>query len=348
MTAPTLNGVVNGDQLAIWVRTVDGRPIGHIPCDRTTDVTWSRERNEVSRCEITTSDIDAGALVPWLHWIDIWEDGTPVWSGPVQEASTDLATGSTRIEARDVAAFLWYTRVPTTRQWQRLDPAPIAATLWQAMLELHRVDVDPTVLPPTDLVERFDFAVTANSRMLNAVMDELVRIGLDWTVVSGRPILGTLDTAPVAQLQDCDFMTSLRRVRSGKRSTCDVRVQGKNWAHTETVDMAGLHLQALISLDNMSGVANITAAARQYLREVGALRDLLEVPPGASLHPNAPLTTADLVPGSVFAVYAADMAALMRLKSVEIAWTGTNRDVRVTVDTVTEPIELDPGIGGIL
>ncbi|WP_280392899.1 hypothetical protein [Nocardia wallacei] len=338
---------MDATRLAIGVRTVDGRPVGQIPCDETTDVLWSRERNELSRCEISTSYVDAGDLVPWLHWIDVWEDDVPVWSGPVQEAGTELITGATQIQVHDTAIFQWYTRAPTSRQWQRLDLAPIAAELWRAMLDLHGIDADPTVLPPT-VTERFDFAATADLEMLNTVMERLARLGLDWTVVAGRAILGTPSTTPVTALQECDFMVGLRRVRSGKRSANDVRVQGKNWAHTETIEMAGLHLQALLSLDDLGGVSNITAAARQYLSEVGALRDILEVPPGASLHPDAPVATADLVPGTVFAVHAGELSTLMRLKTAEVAWTAGSRDVRVTFDAVTQPVELDPGTGGIL
>ncbi|WP_052372761.1 hypothetical protein [Nocardia otitidiscaviarum] len=332
--------------LAIGIRTVDGRPVGVIACDNTTDVLWSRARSEVSRAEIHTVDIDTSELLPWHHWIDIFENDVAVWSGPILEARTAFDTGVTRIEARDVAGFMWKTLTPVTGRWSNLDPAPIAAALWRPMLELHRVDVDPTVLPPT-ILERFDFSTTAEARYLNQVMSDLVRIGLEWTVVAGRPILGTFDDTVVAELDDCDIMATLHRVRSGKRVASDVRVQGRNWAHTERVDMAGLRLQALVSLDDMFGVSNIVSAARQYLREVGALRDVLEVPAGASLHPDAPVTTDDLVPGRAWAIHAGGLAALMRLKTVEVAWSGGSRDVRVTLEAITEPVELDPGNGGI-
>ncbi|MGA6208074.1 hypothetical protein ACPESR_25305 [Nocardia testacea] len=332
------------DEITIGVRTVDGRPIGQIACDETTEILWSRERSQVSRAEIQTMDVDAGDLVPWLHWIDIWEDDEKVWSGPIQEVSTELATGATRIDTRDVGGFQWYTRVPTTRSWQRLDLAPIAADLWQAMLDLHGIDAAPVVLPALS-EERYDFSTTTDSKMLHQVMDELVQRGLDWTVVAGRPILGTPPDIPVAELDDCDFMAGLRRVRSGKRTASDVRVQGQNWAHTERIEMAGLRLQAMWSLDNMKGPSNVTAAARQYLRDVGALRDMLEVPSGASLHPEAPINTADLVPGNVLTVHAADLSTRMRLKSVEVAWSGGARDVRVTLDAIARPIELEGGQG---
>lgn len=333
-------------EVAIGVRTVDGRPVAEIPCGSSTDVLWTRDRNEVSRCEIQTYDIDAGELVPWLHWIDVWENDRTVWSGPIHEVGTELGTGATRIEAKDVASFQWYTRVLTTQRWTGLDTAPIAADLWRDMLRLHGIDADPEVLPTVG-DERFNFAVTADTRMLHQVMDELVRIGLTWTVVAGRPVLGNQPDTAIADLDACDFMVGLRRVRSGKRAAADVRVQGSNWAQTERIDMAGLRLQALVSLDDLFGVANITAAARQYLREVGAIRDVLEVPAGASLHPDAPVTTDDLVPGRVFAVHAGELAGLMRLKSIEVAWSAQNRDVRVTLDAVTEPIELADDEGGI-
>jgi hypothetical protein len=330
--------------ISIGVRTVDGRPIGTIACDETTDILWSRDRSQVSRSEIQTQDINAGDLVPWLHWIDLYEDGEKVWSGPIHEVSTELATGATRIDARDVAGYQWYTRVPTTRSWQRLDLAPIAADLWQAMLDLHGIDAAPMSLPALS-EERFDFSTTTDSKMLHQVMDELVQRGLEWTVVAGRPILGTPPDIPVAELDECDFMVGLRRVRSGKRAANDVRVQGQNWAHTERIEMAGLHLQAMWSLDNMRGASNVTAAARQYLRDTGALRDMLEVPSGASLHPEAPISTADLVPGNVFTVHTAELSTRMRVKTVEVAWSAGARDVRVTLDAIARPIDLEGGQG---
>lgn len=335
------------EPVTIGVRTVDGRPVGHFPCDETTDLTWSRERSEVSRCEVLTNYVEAGELVPWVHWVDVWEGQLPVWSGPITEAKTSISTGQTRIEARDPAGFMWYTRVPLSRQWSNLDPAPIAADLWRAMYELQRIDIEPEVLPPT-IRERFDFSTTADSKKLNATMDDLRRRGLQWTVVAGRPILGIPSLTSVAELDDGDFMAELFRVRSGKRTATDLRVQGKNGAHTERVEMAGLRLQELISIDNMSGLSNITSAARQYLQEVGAIRDYLEVPAGASLHPDAPITTAELIPGYVITVHAGGLAALMRIKSVEISYTGGTKDRRITVDSIAAPVELDPQAGGIL
>lgn len=328
-------------RLAIGVRTWDGRPVGELACNASTSASWRRDRNEVTPCSIDTYSVDAGELIPWVHWVDVWEDDEVVWSGPIQEVGTELATGATRIDAKDVAVFQWYTRTPTTQRWSGLDPAPIARDLWRDMLRLHQIDAEPELLP-TVAPERFNFKTTADTRMLNQVMDELVRIGLTWTVVAGRPILGNQPDDPIAHLDACDFLVGLRRVRSGKRAANDVRVQGSNWAQTERTEMAGLHLQALVSLDNLYGVENITAAARQYLREVGAIRDVLEVPAGASLHPDAPVTTADLVPGRVFAVHAGELAGLMRLKTVEVSWSGTARDVQVTFDAVTPPIELLP------
>ncbi|MGI5216245.1 hypothetical protein [Nocardia sp. CA-290969] len=332
--------------ISIGVRTVDGRPVGRVACDETTDIVWSRDRSQVTRAEIQTFDIDAGDLIPWLHWIDLYEDGEKVWSGSIHEVSTELVTGATRIDARDVGGFQWYTRVPTTRSWQRLDLAPIAADLWQAMLDLHGIDARPIVLPALS-EERYDYSTTTDSKMLHQAMDELVQRGLDWTVVAGRPILGTPPDVVVAELDECDFMVGLRRVRSGKRTANDVRVQGQNWAHTERIEMAGLHLQAMWSLDNMRGASNVTAAARQYLRDIGAIRDMLEVPSGASLHPEAPIKTSDLVPGNVFVVHAssAGLSTRMRLKTVEVAWSAGARDVRVTLDAIARPIELGGAAG---
>jgi hypothetical protein len=105
--------------------------------------------------------------------------------------------------------------------------------------------------------------------------------------------------------------------------------------------MAGLHLQTLVSMDDMFGVSNVQKAVREYAKHVAFIQSILVIPPGASLHPDAPVTFDDLVPGKHFAVYARDdTPALVRLEQVEVTQSAGQRDIKVTFEGVADTPEL--------
>lgn len=329
----------------ISIHTVDGLSIGDLSCGFLQSVSWGRERSEVSRCSFASaavSDPVLAELAPWAHWATVWEDGKSVWTGPIQKIT--YSGSQVKVEARDCSTLMWRTRVPLTRNYTSTDPTVIAAQLWTMMLELHRVPVDPHV-NPTVGGSSFDYSVSLDSKMLNSTMDDLVKLGLDWTVVAGRPVLGSMPDAPVALLEDCDFLTDLQRVRDGSNTANDVRLQGANYATTVKVPLADLHLQTLVSLDSMYGVSNVTSACREYAKRVASINDTLTVPSGASLHPDAPVDVQDLVPGNRFVVYAADISATMRLDAMQVSDAGGSRSVEVTLETEIEPTELETADG---
>lgn len=346
MIGSTLIG--NMGEMAVSVHTVDGRAIGDLPCDVVSSVSWGREAVEVSGCEVevlTQADPDLlESLRPWVHWMTVWDGSTNVWTGPVQKAT--LGREQTQVSARDTSTLMWRTRCPITKTWAETSPVDIAAQLWQLMLTHHGVNAAPTVLP--GLADNsFTFSATADSRMLHQVMDDLVKLGLAWTVAGGRPVLGNFPAAPVAELADCDFLVEIKRLRDGTGTFNDVRVQGQNWAQTATAPLAGLRLQSLISLDDMFGVSNIQRATRQYVQDSASIRDVLVVPASASLHPDAPVTLDDLIPGRVFAVHSQGVSSLMRLDAMQVSSTPEQFDVQVTLVTVTDVGELAQLTGGL-
>src|SRR5690606_9992224 len=121
----------------------------------------------------------------------------------------------------------------------------------------------------------------------------------------------------------------------------DVRLQGQNWAQTAIADLAGLRLQTLVSLNDLRGAANIQRAAQRRARDLARLRDELVVPANASLHPQAPVTLDDLVPGKVWAVHTERVSQLMRLDKVEVSGSAEAFDVQVTL------VALEPDSGAI-
>jgi hypothetical protein len=318
--------------VSVSVHTVDGRAVGDFPCKIVTGYRWSREAIEVSGCSIDVATQAAPELIEelrqWVHWITVWHDDLPVWTGPIQ--SIRITRTITSIAARDPATFMWRTRVPITRTFTDTAPARIADTLWRSMNELHGMRATPTVLPS---LSEDTFTVTAVSdvRMLHQLMDDLVKVGLVWTVIAGRPVLGRFPRDPVVELQECDFLVELERRRDGTQTFNDVRVQGQNWAQTATVELAGLHLQNIIALDDMFGASNIQRAAARSARESATLRDELVIPGGASLHPQAPVTMNDLIPGKVYIVHYEAISQLMRLDQVTVTGSPDTFDVQISL-----------------
>lgn len=316
------------------VHTVDGRGLGVIPCSVMSGITWGRESREVSGCDIdmmTEGDPELlEDLRPWVHWVTVWHGERPVWTGPIQ--SVRIGRVTSKITARDPSTFMWRTRVPVTRTWADTDPTGIAASMLASMNDLHHIDAVPIVLP--GITESFTYSATADSRMIHQAMDDLVKLGLEWTVVAGRFVLGAFSEDPVAELAECDFLVDIDRLRDGSGTFNDVRIQGQNWAQTARAPLAGLNLQTLVSLDDVFGVSNIQKAARLYAQEVAAIRDVLVVPSGASLHPEAQITLDDLVPGKVFKVSANGIANLMKVDQMQVSASPGTFDMQVTLVAV--------------
>lgn len=329
VTPPSVFSFVD---VAVSVHTVDGIPIGDFPCTVVSAYSWSREDTEVSTCNLTILTQGAPELVEelrqWLHWVTVWFDDTAVWTGPIQ--GIRITRERTTISARDVSTFMWRTRTPITKTWVDTAPQRIAEGVWQSMLELHGVRAAPTVLPGV-ADNTFTVSAVADQRMLHQFMDELTKVGLHWTVVAGRPVLGQFPRDPVAELNECDFLVELERRRNGIDTYNDIRVQGQNWAATAIAPLEGLRLQTIVSLDDMFGSANIQRAAQQYAQNSVRLRDELLVPPNASLHPQAPVTLDDLVPGKVFIVHSETVSQLMRLDQVTVAGSPGVFDVQVNL-----------------
>lgn len=324
----------------VVIHTVRGVRVAELGSESLASITWSRERNEVSRATVTVPRVleEMEDITPWLHWITVWDCGVEVWRGPVQKVT--MTRASVTLEGRDTSTLMWRTRTPFSRQWSSTDPARIALPLWEAMLDLHRVDVEP-VINRMVTTSPFDFSCTANDSTLNTIMDDLVKLGLEWTVVAGTPVLGPMPVNPQTALAECDFLVDLERVRDGAQTANDVRLQGTNYAHTVAVPLGDLHLQTLVSMDDVYGVSNVTKAAREYAKRVATISDVLIVPSGAGLHPDAPITVPQLIPGIRVSVWSEDVGYLMRLESMEVTDTAGAYSIAVTLEADVELTELE-------
>lgn len=334
--------------MRIGVRTVGGNAGPRVSCDAVTRLGFGRELSEVSKLTFTSADPEVMELIPWIHWIDFFDGDTeePDWSGIVMDRSKGLRSGNVVVEAQDVSVYQWYTRVPVTDRWSQFDTASIAESIWRQMLLRKNIDIEPSVrISPSG--DRFDFGVSADSQMINAAMEDLVRLGLEWTVYAGRPILGKRDPEPVWTFKECDFADELTVKASGRRAANDVRLQGMNWGHTQRVEYGGLDLQALVSLDSLFGKSNIATAARQYLESNGRIRDGLTVPQGATLSPDAGIGLDELVPGYWYSVYAQGFSSTLKLRSVSVEYTPDGRSVALSLDAPNTTLDLGTVTAGI-
>ncbi len=302
---------------------------------------WGRELSQVSRCDVEVPYRLSEDITPWLHWLSVWsEDGQSMyWTGPVQKAT--YRRDSTALAAVDVAGLMARTRVPITKAWDATDPALIARELWQAMIDLHGLRAT-LVVRRDPLADPFDFQTFADEQMLDTLMDDLVGLGLTWSVAAGTVLLGPAPRASMASLGEEDFLDgNLALVRDGSRVFTDVLLRAADESTRARVNVAGLNLQTIVDVDSLYGVSNADRAARQYLRYTSRMREAVVLDGSALLSPYAPLDIESLVPSVRVTVSAYGTLALMELQSMEVSMDSSGVAVTVGLESVDDdPPEL--------
>lgn len=322
-----------------------GLSLGAVECPN--NFTWSRELNEVSRLSMSAPVQEFSAdIIPYVHWIACWHGQRLQWAGPVESAERDRS--GLWVEARDVSTLMWRTRTQLNRSWSQLNLGPIAADIWRDMLELHDVDAEPLVLPDRPDSGRYNVSVKADLRMVHQDIAELSKMGLRWTVIAGRPVLGTQPSGVVAELEECHISAGARIRRSAKITSNDVRVQGQNAAQTVRRPLGGLRLQSIVSLDDLRGVNNIQVAAEERARRSAVIRDELVIPSGVTLTADAPVELEDLVPGVHISVSALGLRSVLRIDQVQVAGSPSGTEVSLTLSTPEVTDELERAGGQIV
>jgi hypothetical protein len=335
--------VIENDQL-VSLHTISGVQLYQFLPQHQVTLKWARERREVTGCDLVMP-VDATYaqlpdITPWLHWISVWNhDGTILrWTGPIQKAVADRS--SLQLASKDIGALMSRTRCPITKSWNAADPADIAAALWRAMLTHHNINVDPIVRPDPE-GDRFDFSCVADSEMLSATMDKLVKLGLYWTVVAGIPILGPAPKKPITALSEDHFEgDGLQLVRDGSASYNDVLVRGSDATSRARYEMAGLGLQTIQNINEMSGVSNLDRATRQLARYSSKIHDAVVVPQGTTLSQQAPIAIDEMIPSVRVTVEAFDLLSLMELDRIEVAADNHAVSVAVAMENVVDLPEL--------
>lgn len=312
------------------------------------DLTWSRESDTPSRCEITVpafmeSD-KVPDIVPWMHWASVWDDTGQhlYWTGPVQKAV--FSRQAMVLSCRDVSTLASRTRCPMTKRWDIAWPSDIARELWDRMVELHGLEIEPIVMPvhPLQYDERYAYEATADNALVDSMFDELVRLGLKWTVVSGVPILGRMSRKPVAALSEADFVgEGMSVVRDGSHFATDVLLRGGDNLSRARLPAGKLNLQTIVNIDNMFGVSNVDRAVKQYVRSTSKIHDAVALPDSAVLHPDAPLSFDQLIPTTRIILDAYGLVFQAELTGIDVRCSADGSTVGIRVAGVDdEPTEL--------
>lgn len=340
-TAPALPKTISATQV-VSLHTARGTQLYQFVGRDLIDLSWSRESRQTSRAEITAAPtLDYGRLpdiVPWLHWCSVWDEtGQELyWTGPIRRLSSSRQ--SMVLECRDMSALFSRTRCPMTKRWDVTDPALIAEEMVSAAIELHNLNTRP-VVRADPFGDKFDYSAAADEQMLDNVLDELVQLGLHWTVVAGVPFLGPMPRTTLAGLAETDFVgDGLTLIRDGSQTFNDVLLRGGDALARARTEMGGLNLQTIVNVDSMFGVSNVDRATKQYARHVSRIHDSVRLPDNAVLDPHAPVYLNQLIPSGRFTLDAYGLLLSMELSGIDVSCTSEGSSVSVRMDVVDDDL----------
>lgn len=336
--------IVTSNQI-VSIHTYSGIQIYQFLPSSTISLTWTRVLKDTSQCDISAPRRLDEELIyditPWLHWLSVWDGDTDdlLWTGPIQKATANTRTIS--ITARDVSIFAGRTRIPITKRWDAVDPCVIASALWSSMIENHNLAITP-IVRADPLGDPFDHSVTADSALVDSVINDLVGLGFKWTVCAGIPILGPMPYTPFTSLSESDFLgDDMGITRDGSNTFNDVLLRGADTISQARLNMGGLNLQTIVNVDSMFGVSNANAAVIQYTKHVAGIRTDISLPTGAVLHPHAPVSVEQLVPGARMVAEIHGLRVLAQLTEMQIDSSGTSTTAKITLESVDDnPPEL--------
>jgi hypothetical protein len=305
-------------------------------------VRWDRHLSATSGAVVEVrprSAECAGAvagLIPWAHEMRIWRDADPVWAGPV----TDVADNgeAVTVTCRDLTGWLPRRIVHEGYDFAKM-PMDIS-TVADVMISDAYAPADPDAIR---WIRRFDTGITVaravapESVMADADLSDLVRLGLEWTVVGRRIMLFGGSAMPphgarLNRLAANDFTGPQGVVRTGEPTVTRAVVQGGGVRGVAGgVDpVLGLHER----LDTQTAVttgwdAEVAANAALY-----PAAGVLLAGGDLGLVPFAPVTVPELVPGVSCPVSAAGAAlvadTVATLTKVSATW-GADGGEKVTV-----------------
>lgn len=307
-------------------------------------VKWGRVLDDTSEATVTFPGDDpdcCSALADirsWCHDMCIYRDGAMVWQGPVVRPTASRAVNE--FTARDVTAWLSHRVIHNLIDYT---PAGAGAADLTAIAEHIVRDAfepdDPNVLPyltvrPSGVTGERRYEPDTTYAFTE--LQELARGGIDFTAIGHRIILsGQEPLGRLATLTDEHFAGDLKVIEDGLSATTRAIVTGEGVTATSGgVGVCGL-LETLVKEQQIKDAGSAQYEADALVRAGDPAPLILEVPAGAQLTPDAPVTIEQLVPGVVIPVAATDLCrpvtTVLQLTRVEVSYGNGNEAVQITL-----------------
>lgn len=283
----------------VWGATI-AEPSGRIiwqSGDDIADWDFNRVLNGVSeaRIKLVSTPHVAARVEPWLHTLTFWAGSEVAWHGVITE--TRATNGFLEVQASDGGCFFKRRRVPSGRTWDQADAAQVMA---QLVVDSMGVS-DP--LHVADHLQAESSRVwvvvdhTANSVMVDDVVDDLVDAGLEWTFLGGALLIGPVGARhTTAPLSDRHMGGDVAVTKVGKDVVTDVLVTGDGvWAQRALEDDR-IVLQTIEKVQGVVSEQECETRAASELEQRGVAPVMVEVG-GQGLRPDAPVSVGELVPG---------------------------------------------------
>lgn len=272
------------------------------PVQVLTEVEWNRLLDDVSTARIVvTPDGDCcerlGRVRSWRHYLNLWRNGRPVWSGPILQAEWSL--GKLEVSAIDVLGFL-DRRVPHADiVFGDSDLVDIAEWLIADGFEPDDPGHSVEVIGKTRV--RGGRAYQRGIGQTGDHLRDLAETGLDYTAVGSRILLlPETHSATVGRLTDTDLPEGLKVAEDGTALTTRWIVAGDEEGDV-LGEAGGPHpyyplLERYVEQTSITTDAAATAAARSRLR-VSLPTPVFIDTQQVTISPSAAVDVPRLVPG---------------------------------------------------
>lgn len=292
------------EDVVILATDKTGTSIGEIPYSR---LTWRRALDNWSGTDITipTNAPDCCAMLadlrPWRHEISVFRDGVLVW-GPGPIVRLEFTRDEVTIFARDVLALLDKRVVMTAQTYVDADLSTIAEGLIRDALSvddhgaLAFLDVTPTGITGSR-----SYAV--NDGPVMDLLVDLARVGLDFTALGKRIILGAAPFSRTGLLGCDDFLGTPGYIIDGLTLATSAVVLGNGAVGTAGGEDSYYGLLTVIERqDDITTTAGADEAAASIVAANNPPVTIVQLPAPASLSPEAPVGINDLIPGATMPV----------------------------------------------
>lgn len=322
-----------------------GRPVWTSTMHTLGSVAWERAWCDTSVAKVVIGgDMSVmNQLEPWKHLVSIYANDQLVWFGPLYSIRT-TRTGA-ELVAHDPSAYWKRRRVAQGRSYLNRDATSVMRDL---VTDAMGVD-DPCGVVTFMTAESSGVWVSKNLnpavRMVSDEVGDLESVGLVWTFIAGRLLIGPIASNHVtAPMSDDDLDGDVAVVKDGAEVVTDMLVQGKG--------VYGYYIDADQDVGWLQGIEKADSLVRQGECESLAQRRVAEAkyPPrrlefgNSRLLPTAPVELHELVPGALIPVSSSQtgvtVSAIMAVKSVSVEQSESGDAVHLTL--MEQPSALVP------